>query len=462
MLTRSIIMSKQNNLFKPRKLAIVIAALLPLSAFADTKYDELKAQVEALQQQLNQVQLVLKQYQQQTTESTKEVIKLKKEVAQNNLTNKEIAEIQKGINAANEWRDPNTLIHMSGYADVGYSSSNDSFSIGSFSPIFHYQYKDLVMLEAELEIEVDALGETEVALEYLTIDLFLNDSIAFVAGRFLSPIGQFRQNLHPSWINKQVSAPPGFGHDGAAPTSEMGFQLRGGFELGDMHSNYAFYISNGPELIATEGHEGIELEGIIAEGLARDSDDNKTFGGRIGLLPMAGLELGFSAATGQATVTQLELEDEGGHNTKYAFSEMFGSKTEDEATPDLHGEQARNYDVIGFDYAYRHKNFQMRGEYVKTKIGKATTGETASRGATWTSWYTQASYLIPQSKLEPVLRYTDFTAPSEETSQQQWALGINYKFTSSVIAKATYEFNHGVAGLSTDRNRWLLQLAYGF
>ncbi len=114
------------------------------------------------------------------------------------------------------------------------------------------------------------------------------------------------------------------------------------------------------------------------------------------------------------------------------------------------------------DFAYRHKNFQLRGEYVRTKIGEATVGITASEGATWKSWYTQASYLIPKTKWEPVIRYTDFTAPEEAGSQEQWALGLDYQFTSSVIGKFTYEFNDGLANMLTDENRWLLQLAYGF
>ena len=56
------------------------------------------------------------------------------------------------------------------------------------------------------EIEIDDAGETETNLEYLTIDWFINDYMALIAGKFLSPIGQFRQNLHPSWINKLPSA----------------------------------------------------------------------------------------------------------------------------------------------------------------------------------------------------------------------------------------------------------------
>ncbi len=450
-------MSTNQKLFKQKKLAVIIAALLPLSAMADTKYDELKAQVEALQQQLNQVQLVLKQYEQQTTESKQQVVNLKKEVEENKTISQEMAEIKKELNAAAEWRNPNTLIHMSGYADIGYASDNKNFNVGSFSPIFHYQYRDLVMLEAELEFEIEGDGSTKVGLEYATVDLFLGDHVTFVGGRFLSPIGQFRQNSHPSWINKIVSAPPGFGHDGAAPVSEMGFQLRGGFEMGSGFANYAFYVSNGPELVAAEETEGeYVLEGIDAEGFGRDIDNNKTYGGRIGFLPIAGLEIGLSAATGQATVTS--IEGEGASHGK----NFFGSIKNEEEAPVLDGEQARDYDVYGFDFAYRHKNFQLRGEYVKTKIGEATTGVTASEGATWTSWYTQASYLIPQSKWEPVIRYTDFTTPEEITSQEQLAVGVDYLFTSSVLGKLTYEFNDGVSGFAPDDNRWLIQLAYGF
>ena len=191
-------MSTYTKLYKHRLLVLFItASMFPLSAFADNKYEELKEQVELLQKQLSQVQNVLKEYEKQSEDNSNEVKELKKEISEN--TN--VANLQNDIAAASEWRDPNTLIHMSGYADIGYSSEGDNFNIGTFAPIFHYQYRDLVMLEAELELEVDSAGETELALEYLTIDLFLGDYVTFVGGKFLSPIGQFRQNLHPSWIN---------------------------------------------------------------------------------------------------------------------------------------------------------------------------------------------------------------------------------------------------------------------
>ena len=223
---------------RARNLAIVSLLVLsmPLISMADENYEQLKKQVETLQYQLAQVQQALQQYENQSA-SKEEVAELKEEVAE-----------------ASEWKEPNTLIHMAGYADVGYANqenSDGSFNVGTFSPIFHYQYRDVVMLESELEMTIADDGETDIALEYLTIDYFLNDYVTILGGKFLSPIGQFRQNIHPSWINKLASAPPGFGHDGAAPVSDVGFQARGGFPVGRMFANYSAYISNGPELIST-------------------------------------------------------------------------------------------------------------------------------------------------------------------------------------------------------------------
>lgn len=448
-------MSIVNRNFRRCMLTLAIAAALPLTAVADEKYDLLQQQVDALQQQLHQVQQALQQYQEQMTVKEGQV-------------EQEVTALKEDVAKAAEWRHPDTLIHMSGYADIGYtiaSGEDGSFGVGRFSPIFHYLYRDIVMLESELEIEIDERGETEVALEYLTIDYFLNDNIALVGGKFLSPIGQFRQNLHPSWINKLASAPLGFGHDGAAPTSDVGLQARGGFKIGNMFTNYAAYVSNGPELNSVFEDDEFELEGIVAEGFNADADGEKVFGGRIGVMPLPGLEIGISAATGKATVTALELAHGGDDGHEKARSVVLDEHEHDdpeEPSFDLHDEQARDYDVFGVDFVYGLRNFQLRGEYVKSKVGAAEHGVTASEGATWESWYTQAAYLIPRTKIEPVIRYTDFNSPHSSQDQTQWGLGLNYLISSNVIGKVTYELNDGMPGSIADVNRWLFQLAYGF
>ena len=410
----------------------VVGLGMPISAVADEPLDTLKTQVEQLQKQLEVVQQQLKE-QEQRSATKEDVQHLEKEVVQ-----------------ASEWLSPNTIVHLAGYGDVGYSESsgnndNGNFRVGTFAPIFHFQYRDLVMLEAELEIDVEDNGETNTALEYMTIDLFMNDYAAFVAGKFLSPIGQFRQNIHPSWINKMASAPPGFGHDGAAPVSDVGFQLRGGLPaFGGIRSNYAFFASNGPTLESEDG----ELEGIDAEGFNEDADGDKVFGGRVAILPMPSLEIGLSGATGKAAVN-----------------------SDDGESIDIKLEGERDYDVYGADFSYQLmssnvdwlQGLGLRGEYVKTEIGSTDQGEAASAGASWRTWYTQAAYRIPSTKIEAVVRYTDFDSALDSGDQKQWGWGLNYLFSSNVIGKLNYELNDGKESDSAaDSNRFLIQLAYGF
>jgi len=391
-------------------------------AIAETRVEDIVQRLESMQQEMDELRQQLK----------------------NTVTKEEVNEVKQTISSASEWRQPDTLIHMAGYADVGYTdteSEDGSFNVGTFAPIFHFQYRDIAMLEAELELEVGDDGETETNLEYLTIDWFLNDYMTLVAGKFLSPIGQFRQNLHPSWINKLPSAPPGFGHDGAAPVSDVGFQLRGGFPVGNVRTNFAIFASNGPELkTELEGGE-YELDGVEAEGFGTDSDGEKTYGARLGIIPVAGFELGLSAATGKATVTSVEDGD----------SSL------------LSGEGARDYDVIGADFNWQIDAFNLRGEYVETEVGADNgSGTAASEGAIWETWYTQGTYRLSQSKWELVARYTDFDSPHDSKDQKQWALGVNYLVTNNFIAKLGHEFNDGMSDTDADKDRLLFQLAYGF
>jgi hypothetical protein len=405
--------------------------LLPFNASADSiddatgdaGYDALKLQVEMLQRQLQQIQETLKQYEQQTV-TKEEVQEIRQEVA-------EVATLQ------SEWKNTDSVVHLAGYGAVTYSDSdgkddgedvNGAFTGVQFNPIFHYQYKDLLMLESELELEVEEDGSTEIELEYLTVDLFLNDYLAAIAGKFLSPLGQFRQNLHPSWINKLPTAPPGFGHDEAAPVSEVGLQARGGFPVGgnNRFANYAVYVGNGPILEIEDG----EIEAIEAEGRTSNDDDKFVFGGRIGLLPIPMLEVGLSAATGKVA-----------------------GEDEPSAT--------RDYDVYGADAAWKWNNLGLRGEYIKQKVGSKSSSE-APDSADWETWYAQVAYRLMPTNWEGVVRYTDYDSPHDSVDQKQWALGGNYLFSPNAMAKIAYNFNDGESGTVAGEDGYQLQFAYGF
>ena len=415
-----------------RLLATGIALAMSMGsfnhAFADAELDQLKETVALLQQQLEQVQEQLRE--QETKSASKlEVVELKQDV-------------QRVAKQRSEWKDATSVVHLSGYGSVAYTDNENAdgnFNQVQFAPIFHYQFADLLMLESELEIQTTADGATSTDMEYLALDLFLGDYATLVAGKFLSPIGQFRQNFHPGWINKLPSAPPGFGHDGAAPLAETGLQLRGGFPLGAARANYAVYLSNGPELEAVEEDEEMELEGVMADGNARDLDGDKALGARFGLLPLPGLEVGVSAATGKAAVTSLD-----GENLSSA-------------------DPSRDYDVLGADLTGHWHGFDVRAEYVQTEIGDdRSAATTASEGARWKTWYTQIAYQFPPTKLEGVLRYGEFDSPHLSEDQKQWALGVNYLFAPQVIAKLAYHFNDGRSGERSDEDSLQIQMSYGF
>jgi len=365
----------------------------------------------------------------------------------NALAATELEKLRSEVDALNskakeweEWKAPKTLVHLSGFANVGYTQvegKSGSFGTGTFSPIFHYQFSDKVMLEAELEFESDADGKSEAGIDYMTIDYFVNDNVALVMGKFLSPLGQFRQNIHPSWINKMASAPVGFGHDQAAPNAEVGLMVRGGFTLESGSQNYAVYIGNGPTL--EDGGAG-EIEMVETPGLNKDTDGKKVIGGRYGIFFVDHqLDIGFSAATGEA-------------GTRTGA----GPYTYETTT-------TRSYDVVGFDMAWRVSGFNIKAEYIRQTIGDDA-ASAAPTGGVWSAWYAQAAYKLGATSWEVVGRLSSYDTPDAAKDQEQAALGINYIYSSNVVTKLNYEVNSNPNAGETagNDNRLLVQLAYGF
>ncbi len=399
---------------------LLVATAVPVVAMAADPVEALQRQVDMLQKQLNELRSELQQQKQaaaQGKSSDAEIKDLKQQL-------REVSKEQ------SEAKEVNSVVHLTGYGAIGFSDAQNSdgtFSSLSFNPIFHYQYKDLFLLEAELELQAQDDGSTKTALEYGAIDWFVNDYMVLQAGKFLSPIGQFRQNLHPAWINKFASIPPGFGEDGAAPESDIGVQVRGGLPVGDaMRVNYSLYTGNGP-MVELNGNE---VEAIAAEGSTGNGDGKLVVGGRVGFLPIPGLEVGLSAGGGDVGPV---------------------------------GEESllRKYKVYGADFVWGKKAWEVRGEYVKSKLG-SNAASAAPDSAQWQTWYVQGAYRFLPSKWEAVLRYTDYNANNAENSQEQWGVGVNYWFAPNAVAKLGYEFNDGLSGEPTDDNRLLLQLAYGF
>ena len=420
----------KNKLLRTSAIAVLLLIAVPALAQTDGNQtnQQLLERILRLESELGALRVAV---QQSTQQATTAVETADDAIETATIAQKAIKKVAKTAKSAEEWKNSNSIVHLAGYASAGYTNkqmSDGRFDQVQFSPIFHYQYKDIVLLESEIEFKLEEDGSTDVALEYLTADLILNDYATLLVGKFLSPIGQFRQNIHPSWINKLPSAPSGFGHDGAAPTAEVGMQLRGAVPTGnsDMRLNYAVYVGNGPELeLETEDGE-TEIHGIVSEGFGRDIDGSMVFGGRVGFIPIPKLELGVSSAFGNTAIV---------------------------------GEADRDYRIFGADIAYQRGRFDLRGEYVSQKVGELASSVAPDLWK-WESWYMQGAYRLP-ANFEGVVRYTDYSSPHASQEQEQWAIGLNYLVAPQVIAKIAYEFNEGSVP-STDANRFMLQFAYGF
>ncbi|MCW8885917.1 MAG: hypothetical protein OQK12_11810 [Motiliproteus sp.] len=323
--------------------------------------------------------------------------------------------------------------HLTGYADIGFEKQeggSGSFNTVRYAPIFHYGFSDKLLFEAELELLVDENGETELTMEYADFNIVVNDSLIIQVGQFLSPIGQFRQNIHPAWINKLPSAPLGFGHGGAAPISEVGVQARGGMILGGMRSNYAVFYGNGPRLVSDGGGHGLELD---TEGTTGDIDDGYSFGGRFGLLPLDTLELGVSYMGGAADY----LNEDG-----------------DPRRADLN--------VVGADFVYHENQFSFRGEYIKTEIDSAEYEPGEPEDLEWEAWYLQGSYRFGDTPYEGVIRYGDYEPSESDAAVTQAAIGVNYLLAPQSMVKIAWEFNDAKTAEGNDDDRLLVQLAHGF
>ncbi|PCI53100.1 MAG: hypothetical protein COB36_13435 [Alphaproteobacteria bacterium] len=346
--------------------------------------------------------------------------------------------------------------HLAGYADVGFvgsnnASGNDSFVTGKFNPGFHFQYKDLLMFESELEFVTNSDGETTTELEYSQINLFLNDYATLVVGKFLSPIGQFQERLHPSWINKIQGAPAGFGHDGLQPTSDTGIQLRGSLPVGETRLAYTLMMGNGPRLTSESA--------VDTEGTGRDDNSNKSFGGRLGYFPTPNIEIGGSFLTAKVNsymdpAAGLPFVPTGPTDSRYKLWGVDGAYTK--------GAIAARFEYLNSTRAslFTVTDDEPLGEIVPTLDMEA--------------WYGQISYRLSNvggsdfiKRLEPVIRYGQFRINgqdelAEENAQNRFNIGLNYWLSPTIVTKAGLEWRNSIVAGVDSETRYQFQVSYGF
>tara|TARA_R110002074_G_scaffold6495_4_gene29518 strand:+ start:553 stop:1740 length:1188 start_codon:yes stop_codon:yes gene_type:complete len=343
-----------------------------------------------------------------------------------------------------QYKPSKTQFMVRGYGHTGFDSMNtngkkESSYVGSaFAPIFLFKHSDRLMFEAELEFVLGG-NELEVGLEYANVMYVLNKSMTVRAGKFLLPFGTFMERLHPAWINKLPTKPLGFGHDGIAPSSGIGLELRGAFNLGKSTLNYSVYTTNGARL--KDGSIEPEEAGMLLFQNYTDNNTSKAFGGRLGLLPFAdsSTEIGVSAySTNGVGTTGSTYENVGAflYAIDFAFTKQIPAV---KGFIDIKG-QYNNSDISDATYTELDQN-NVPQPYTFNNVSN--------------SFYTQLSYRPTMAtsdflkKIEFVGRYSNMNTPegSEwEEQSVQYAYGINYWLTWRSVVKVAYQTTDSAGG----------------
>lgn len=219
------------------------------------------------------------------------------------------AQEQSSDNNLNYLKPGTSQFMIRGYAHSGLEylepEDNLSFVGGAFNPLFIYKQSDRLIFESELEFHFEG-NDLALGLEYANISYLLNDFITIRAGKIFLPFGIFIERLHPAWVNKFPTMPQGFGHDGVLPGTDLGFEARGAFYVGQLKLNYALFVVNGPQLV-----ESGEQAGMLTYDKLNDNNFQKTFGGRVGIFPLtnSSLELGLSGNYGKVGSDETVYED---------------------------------------------------------------------------------------------------------------------------------------------------------
>lgn len=357
------------------------------------------------------------------------------------------------------------MIRGYGHTGLNTMKSGDekesSFVGSAFSPIFLFKHSDRLIFEAELEFELES-NDLEIGLEYANVSYILGKNATIRAGKFLLPFGTFMERLHPAWINRFPTRPLGFGHDGIAPSSGIGVELRGAFDLKGAALNYSLYTTNGPRL--NDGNLEQEEAGILHFENFEDNNTGKAIGGRLGLLPFkdSSTEIGFSAYSASNTGdTDSGFEDVGAflYALDFSFVKQISGLS---GIVDIKT-QYNNSNVDDATYIEIHEDGDEE-EYTFDNMSD--------------SFYTQLSYRPTMAesdflkKIELVGRYSNFNAPEGalwEEKSNQYAFGINYWLSWRSLIKISYQttdteggHHEGEEAASATTNGFFIHWAIGF
>jgi hypothetical protein len=105
-----------------------------------------------------------------------------------------------------------------------------------------------MLFEGTIEANLPVDSSAEYQLPVVGLHYFLNDYSELLLGIFDQPFGDWYEDQSPFWVNRFVNAPLPYGANPTIPPTDLGAQLRGGFQWGAMGqvADYTVWTANGP------------------------------------------------------------------------------------------------------------------------------------------------------------------------------------------------------------------------
>jgi hypothetical protein len=421
------------------------------------EYEELKAQMLAMKQQLDALKKERAASPKQESSQGQAVAETHKQVA----PRQENAESQAAEDLHGEVTGSvapsvaqleasllgTTKFLLAGWAEGMFEARNGQVSTfsASFNPIFLWELTPKLLFDGRLEIEPSG-GGTNVNLVNAQISYLLNDYIALGVGEFFSPSNVFVERFEPQWINKLPDRPLAVYH-GILPNISVGAQVRGGFPIGPTRVDYAFYVSNGPVLNTFDARTA----GTLDFNSYTDNNDNKAVGGRVGFLPIPGVEVGYG----------FETSKPGFQGTTFSDLQALVQSVDLEITRD--SDLLKGRINLFAQYAWSHVDHAVYDPDGSLGFGPLPLTAKQDGG------YAELAYRPTKvdidfiRNLELICRWDHLSRdPSGlgDPEETRWTLGLNYWLSPSTVVKAAYEWDQPNG--EPNENALLLQAAMGF
>ena len=444
-------------------------ALLPIAYAQDSpspgenyvsreEYDKLKAEHEAMKEELQQLKAAVRQMANGTAPAAPAEGPPKKAVAKNTSESKQVVtettssdigalqEDLENLKAEVKGLIPgSTKFLLAGYGTGSFiaKSGEDPFFDATFNGFFLWKMTDRLFFEGELEFEFED-GATTTNLEIAQASYLLNDYMTIGVGRFLNPMNYFVERQHMGWVNKFPDKPLAV-YDGLLPESELGAQLRGVIPIGPTKLEYVGFVANAPGLITMP--DDLSTLGMLDFDNDANAGGHVAVGGHVGFIPIPQLEIGYGVQRS-----------------------MVGPR--DHAVENIL--QSADFNFVA-DSPMLKGLINFRAQWVWSHIGRFVYDPNGVQGFGPVAFstnpnggYVQLAYRPTGfgnviKNFEPVVRYDRFNQLHTPVGfdEERWSFGLDYWLTASAVIKAAYEVDNKNNG-ARDQNAFMLQVAVGF